>query len=129
MAPRPPGVSAVPVAASVMRAYWQSALGNAMTGSETSEFLRMQNASMASFGSGPPLYPESLRVNRNKGAAIIAKIFICVLKKLQSPMKEQIVFTSVGGLTSLITLNLFFLGLIPAGVSVNPRKDTSLFPK
>ncbi len=55
MAPKPPGVSAVPVAASVMRAYWRSALGKAMTGSETSEFFRIQNASMASFGSGPPL--------------------------------------------------------------------------
>ncbi len=55
MAPKPPGVSAVPVAASVIRAYWRSARGKAITGSDTSEFLRIQNASMASLGSGPPL--------------------------------------------------------------------------
>jgi hypothetical protein len=55
MAPSPPVVSAVPVAASVMSAYYLSARGKAMTGSDTSEFLRMQKASMASFGNGPPL--------------------------------------------------------------------------
>jgi hypothetical protein len=36
MAPLPPAVSAVPVAVSVIRAYWQSACGNAITGSEVS---------------------------------------------------------------------------------------------
>ncbi len=55
MAPRPPAVSAMPVAVFVMSAYCLSARGKAITGSETSEFLRMQKASMASFGNGPPL--------------------------------------------------------------------------
>jgi hypothetical protein len=58
MALSPPAVSAVPVATLVMRAYWQSALGKAITGSDVSEFCRMQKASLASFGRGPPpLYP------------------------------------------------------------------------
>ncbi len=60
-------------------------------------------------------------VRRNNRAAIMAKFFICVLKKLQSPTKDRIVFTSVGGLASLIAFSLFFPGLIPAGVSVKPR--------
>jgi hypothetical protein len=67
-------VSAVPVAASVIKVYWQSARGMAMTGSDTKEFLKMQKASMASFGKGPPLYPESLGVNRKSGAAMMAKM-------------------------------------------------------
>ncbi len=52
---------------------------------------------------------------------MIAKFFICVLKKLQSPTKEQIVLTSVGSLASLIAFNLFWPGLMPAGISVNPK--------
>ncbi len=38
MAPRPPGMSAVPIAASVISAYCQSDLGKAITGSEVSCF-------------------------------------------------------------------------------------------
>jgi hypothetical protein len=52
---------------------------------------------------------------------MIANFFICVLKKLHKPTKEQIVLTSVGGLASLIAFNLFFPGLIPSGVKVKPR--------
>jgi hypothetical protein len=55
MAPRPPAVSAVPVAASVIRAYWRSARGKAMTVFEVRELYRMQKASIASFGRGPTL--------------------------------------------------------------------------
>jgi hypothetical protein len=55
MAPRPSAVFAVPVAESVMSAYCWSAQGNVITGSETKEFFKMQNASIASFGSLPPL--------------------------------------------------------------------------
>ncbi len=52
---RPPAMSAVPVAASVISAYCLSARGKAITGSDTRDFFRMQKASMASFGNGPPL--------------------------------------------------------------------------
>ena len=121
MAPRPPGVSAVPVAAYVIKAYCLSALGNAMIGSEVSAFWSAEKAAIASFGSGPPLYPESLRVSLNRGAAMMAKFLMCVRKKLHRPMKDQIVLTSVGGLASLIAFNLFFPGLILAGVKVKPR--------
>ena len=85
MAQRPPGVSAVPVAASVIRAYWRSNQGKAITGSEMSCFLRVINTSMAASGRGPPLYPESFRVSLNRGAAMTAKSFMWVRKKLQSP--------------------------------------------
>ena len=50
MAPKPPGVSAVPVAASVINAYWRSNLGKAMTGSEMSCLLRELKAALASSG-------------------------------------------------------------------------------
>ena len=66
MAPRPPGVSAVPVAASVIKAYWQSNLGKAMTGSEMSCLRRVTKAALASSGSGPPLYPEKGCCNDGK---------------------------------------------------------------
>jgi hypothetical protein len=97
MAPSPLTVSTVPVAALVMRAYWRSALGKAITGSDVREFCRMQKASIASFGRGPPLYPEFFLVNLNSGAAIIAKFLMCVLKKLHSPTKDRMVLTSVVG--------------------------------
>ncbi len=64
----------------------------------------------------------------NRGAAMIAKFLMCVMKKLQSPTKEQIVFTSVGGFASLIAY-LVFPGLRPSRVRVKPRYETSLFPK
>ncbi len=63
------------------------------------------------------------------GAAMIAKFLMWVLKKLHNPTKDLIVLTSVGGLASLIAFNLFFHGLIPSGVSVKPRYETSVFPK
>ncbi len=75
-------MSAVLVAASVIRAYWQSSLGKAITGSEMSYFLRLLKASIAASGKGPPLYPESFRVSLNNGATMTAKSFMCVLKKL-----------------------------------------------
>jgi hypothetical protein len=51
VAPRPQAVSAVLLAASVIRAYWWLALGKAMMGSEMSWFLRIQKkVSMAFFG-------------------------------------------------------------------------------
>ena len=129
MSPRPPGVSAVPVAASVIKAYCLSALGNAMIGSEVRAFWSAEKAAIASFGSGPPLYPESLRGSLNRGAAMMAKFLMCVRKKLHRPTNEWIVLTSVGGLASFMAFNLFFPGLIPSGVSVKPRYETSLLPK
>jgi hypothetical protein len=48
MAPSPPGVSAVPVAASVINAYCLSALGNAIMGSEVRAFCKAKKAAMAS---------------------------------------------------------------------------------
>ena len=59
----------------------------------------------------------------------MAKCLMCVRKKLHRPTKEQIVFTSVGGLAFLMAFNLFLPGFIPAGVRVKPRYDTSLLPK
>ncbi len=73
MAPSPPGVSTVPMAASVIRAYWRSNRGKAMTGSEISCFRRFMKAAMAASDKGPPLYPESFLVSLNRGAAMIAK--------------------------------------------------------
>ncbi len=121
MAPRPPGVSAVPVAASVIRAYWRSSCGKAMTGSEMSCFRRVMKAALASSGNGPPLYPESFRVSLNKGAAMIAKFLMWVRKKLQRPTKDLIVLTSAGILAVSMAFSLFLPGLIPSGVRVNPR--------
>ncbi len=72
MAPRPPGVSAVPVAASVIRAYWRSRRGKSMTCSDMSCFWSRIKVSMASSGRGPRLYPESFLVSLNKGTAMIA---------------------------------------------------------
>ncbi len=43
-----------------------------------------------------------------------------------SQQKYLIVLMSVGVFASLMAFNLFFLGLIPSGVSVNPRYETSL---
>ena len=98
----PPGVSAVPVAASVMRAYCRSIRGKAMTGSEVSCCCRILKDCKAAGGKGPDLYPESFLVTWNSGAAIIAKSFMCVLKKLQSPTKDLTILIVVGGLASLI---------------------------
>ncbi len=56
-----------------------------------------------------------------RGAAMMVKFLMCVRKKLHRPTKDRIVLTSVGGLASLIAFNLFFPGLMPSGVSVNPR--------
>ncbi len=69
MAPRPPGVLAVPVTAFVIRAYWRSSRGKAMTGSEMSCFLRFIKASMAASAKGPPLYLESFLVSLNSDKA------------------------------------------------------------
>ncbi len=55
MAPSPPGVSAVPVAASVISGYCLSALGKAIMGSEVRAFCSAEKAAMASLGKGPPL--------------------------------------------------------------------------
>jgi hypothetical protein len=52
---------------------------------------------------------------------MIAKFLMCVLKKLQRPTKDLIVFTSVGGLAFLIALGLFLPGLMLAGVNIKPR--------
>jgi hypothetical protein len=59
-----------------MRAYCQLACGKAMIGSDVSEFCEVQKESMASFGSVPPLYPESSLVNQKRGAAMIAKFLM-----------------------------------------------------
>ncbi len=119
--PRPPGVSAVPVAVSVIRAYWRSSHGKAMTDSEKSCFQRVMKAAMASSGKRPPLYPESFRVSLNNGAAMISKFLMRVRKKLQRPTKDLIVLTSAGALAVSMAFSLFLLGLIPSGVRVNPR--------
>jgi hypothetical protein len=60
---------------------------------------------------------------------MMAKFFVCVQKKLHSLTNDQIVLMSVGGFASLIALSLFFLSLIPSGVSVKPKYDTYLLPK
>ncbi len=87
-------------------------------------------ASIAESGNGPPpLYPESFRVSLNRGAAITAKSLMCVQKKLHSPTKEQIIYTSLGAMALWIALSLFFLGLIPSGVRVKPRFETYLLMK
>ncbi len=76
---------------------------------------------MAASGKGPPLYPESFRVSLNSGAEITAKSLMCVWKKLHNPTKDLIVLTSAGALAVWIALSLLLPGLIPSGVSVNPR--------
>ncbi len=120
-------MSAVPVAASVMSANCQLVRGNAITGSEISCFCKLMNASIAGLGRGPPLYPESFPMSLNNGAAITAKSLMCVQKKLHNPTKVQIVLTSLGAFAVWIALSLFFPGLIPSGVRVKPRYETSLF--
>ncbi len=112
MAPKPRGVSAVPVAASVIKAYWRSNLGNAMTGSEISCLLRETKAALASSGNGPPLYPESFRVSLKSGAATMAKFLMWVRKKLHRPTKDLIVLTSAGVFAVSIAFSLFLPGLI-----------------
>jgi hypothetical protein len=52
---------------------------------------------------------------------MIAKLFMWVQKKLYNVTKDLIVLTPVGGFASLIAFNLFFPGLMPSGVSLNPR--------
>jgi hypothetical protein len=98
IAPSPPGVSAVPVAASVINAYCRSVRGKAITSSDTSCFRRLINASMAGSGSSTPFYPESFLVSLKSGVAMTAKSLMCIGKKLHSPTKEQIVLTSLGAL-------------------------------
>jgi hypothetical protein len=78
-------------------------------------------ASMAYFGSGPPLQPESWRVRQNSGAAMMVTSFILVLKKLQRPMNDLIVLILMGSFVSLMTFSLFFPNLMPLGVRVNTR--------
>ncbi len=117
MAPRPPDVSAVLVAASVIRAYWRSNLGKAMTGSEMSCLLRVTKAALASSGNGPPLF----RVSLKSGAAMMAKFLMWVRKKLHRPTNDLIVVTSAGVFAVSIAFSLFMLGLIPSGVKVNHR--------
>jgi len=121
MAPSPPGVSAVPVTASVMRAYCRSVLGKAITSSKINCFRKLMKASMDAGGRGPPLKPESFRVSLNSGPVMTAKSLMCVRKKLHRPTKDRSVLTSLGGLAVWIALILFFLGLIPSGVKVKPR--------
>ena len=58
----PPSISAVPVEASTMRAYVQSPLGYAMTGSEHSISLSSRYAPRISPLIGPDLYVESFLV-------------------------------------------------------------------
>ncbi len=114
-------MSAVPVAASVIRAYWQSSRGKAITGSEMSCFRRFMKAAMGASGKGPPLYPESFLVSLNRGAAMIAKSLMWVQKKLQRPTNDLMVLTSAGALAVSMAFSLFLLGLILSGVRVNPR--------
>jgi hypothetical protein len=65
MAPKPPGVSAVPVAASVIKEYWRSNLGKAMTGSEMSCLLRETKAALATLRQWSPfvsrVFPGKLK--------------------------------------------------------------------
>jgi len=64
----------------------------------------------------------------NSGAAMVAKSLMCVRKKLQRATKDLTILTFVGGLASLIACNLFLPGLIPWGVNVKPRYETSWLP-
>ena len=103
-------MSAVPVAASVIRAYWRSSHGKAMTGSDMSCFLRFMKAAMAASGNGPPLYPESFLVSLNNGAAMIAKSLMWVWKKLQRPTNDLMVLTLAKGSGSLDGLQFILSG-------------------
>jgi len=49
------------------------------------------------------------------------KSLMCIRKKLHNSTKDWMVLISLGGLASLIAFSLFFPGLIPSGVMVNPR--------
>jgi len=60
---------------------------------------------------------------------MIAKFLMWVWKKLHGSTNDWIVLTSVGGYTSLMALTLPLPGLIPPGVRVKPRYETSLLPK
>jgi hypothetical protein len=74
--------------------YFQSDEGKAMTGSCVSWFFNVLKLVIASFGSKPPLYPESLNVSLNKGATMMAKSLMCVGKKFHRLTNDLIVFTS-----------------------------------
>ncbi len=59
---------------------------------------------------------------------MMAKSLMCVWKKLHRPTKEQIILTSVGSLVCLMTLSLFFPGLIPSCVRMHLQKQGSFLP-
>jgi len=130
MAPRPPGLSAIPVTASVMNVW--SYLGNVMMGMmgpEMSCFRCHLNACRACSGGSLSLYLESFLLNFNRWAAKIAKSLMWGVKKLQKHMKDWMVLMRVGGFSISIALSLFLPSLIPSGARVKPRYETSLFPK
>ncbi len=53
--------------------------------------------------------------------AINVKFFMCVLRKLHRPMKDQIVFMSMGDCAYLMTFKIFFPCLTTFTVRTNPR--------
>ena len=65
----------------------------------------------------------------NSGVAITAKSLMLVWKKLHNPTKDRIILTSAGAMAVWIALSLFLPGLMPSGVRVKPRYETSLLLK
>ncbi len=61
-----------------------------MIGLEHSNVLRVSNASNGFPVIGPFVYSESFRVALFSGSQILAKSFMCVLKKLHIPTKDLI---------------------------------------
>ncbi len=105
----------------MIRRYSWSDLGNANVGSWHNLVWSSWKACCAVMGKGPDRYPESCHVSLNSGAAVIAKFWIWFRKKLHNPTNDRIDLTSVGAMASLIALSLASQGLMPCGVSVNPK--------
>ena len=120
MNPIPPGVMAVPVEASTIRAYCLSYLGYATMGSDVRAALSLTNVSSASGRRGLPFHGEFLHWSLFKGWANKWKFLMCVLKKLHSPMKERTILMDVGKGAHLVQANLSLPGVMPFGVRVKP---------
>ena len=129
MAPRPPGFSAKPRLASVMRVYVRFCLGYATIGSEHRYDWRSWKDCKAALGNSPPFQLHSFLVIAVSSAVNCAKFLTCVRKKLQSPRNCGTPRKFSGGEAFSTAFNLSDPGLTPSSVKRNPRYATFLLLK
>ncbi len=125
IAPYPPGLTASPWQASVIKAYGSLSSGWWIKGSDIRIVFNSGYALSACSGRGPDLQGHSLLVSSVRGAVNCAKFHTCNLKKLHSPRNCLTSATSLGGWVAAIAFRWSVPGWTPSWLILNPKYSTS----